>query len=93
MLICFFAGVAMSLWSFAWCDRERALTVAERLTKAVAEHDFHLENQKVTISIGVGEYCLGESLEQLITHVDDALLIAKAKGKNRVELSSHSGKS
>jgi len=66
-----------------------AAKAAERLRKAVASHDFQLEDLKVTISIGVGEFCLGETLEQLITRVDNALLLAKSNGKNCVELSYH----
>lgn len=67
---------------------EDAYQMAEKLRKAIAENDFHIENDSITVSMGVGEYCIGNNIDQLVSHVDDALLMAKSNGRNRVELSN-----
>jgi len=66
---------------------QKALKTAERVRKTVELHPFGLHGQQVNISIGVGEYRLGEELDQLVSRVDDALLNAKTNGKNKVVVS------
>lgn len=66
-----------------------ANTFAERLRRAVEQHDFELDNLvlRITISIGMASLDLqdaSQSLEDLIGRADAALLKAKAEGKNRV---------
>lgn len=64
---------------------KNAYKAAEKVRKTVEAYDFQVENTKITISLGVGEY-MGESgIDQFLSGVDNALLKAKSGGKNRVE--------
>jgi diguanylate cyclase (GGDEF)-like protein len=62
-----------------------ARMAAERLRKAV-ENLAHPElgSRSVTVSIGLGEIRLEETLEQALERADQALYRAKASGRNRV---------
>jgi len=62
---------------------ESAKVVAEKIRNLIQYHDFGIE-QKITISLGVGEYKPNENKDQIIIRVDNALLKAKARGKNKV---------
>ena len=62
---------------------EGALGLAEKLRIEVAAIDFPTVGQ-VTLSVGVSEYSLGESLEEWIERTDHALYCAKTEGRNRV---------
>ncbi|HVI40563.1 MAG TPA: diguanylate cyclase [Anaerovoracaceae bacterium] len=64
---------------------KNAFKAAEKVRRTVAAYDFEIENSHVAISLGVGEYQRGDRIDQFLSYVDNALLIAKAKGKNRVE--------
>jgi diguanylate cyclase len=44
----------------------------------------HEELGKVTVSIGVSTFAYGEPLGRFIERADQALYLAKAKGRNRV---------
>jgi diguanylate cyclase (GGDEF)-like protein len=74
-------------------ELQYAITVAERLRKAVENNMFSLtENRregKVTISLGLAAIKSGEELspEMLIKKADDALYISKRNGKNQVSFS------
>ena len=61
-----------------------AQLVAERLRKAFAVNtiNFKSQNLSVTISLGVSEYNLNESLENFLTRTDDNLYKAKQAGRN-----------
>ncbi len=69
---------------------QNALTVAERLRKAVENHLFTLKDNKregkVTVSIGVASVMSGEEMSpaMLIKKADDALYDSKRKGRNQV---------
>ncbi len=74
-------------------DPEDVLTAAEKLRAAVHEKGFFCENGSaqipVTVSIGVTTYtpdneCLYLPPDRLIGQADNALYIAKEKGRNRV---------
>lgn len=65
---------------------EDAYKVAERVRKSIEENNFGMQHDKITISTGVGEYKTGESIEQLVSRVDDALMAAKSGGRNKVIL-------
>jgi diguanylate cyclase (GGDEF)-like protein len=64
----------------------RAARVADRLCRVVAGHDFSGVSRQVTCSFGVVEHRAGESREQVLKRVDQALYRAKQGGRNRVEL-------
>jgi len=63
-----------------------ALVFAKKLKDAIELFDFDIEDKKVTISSGAGEYILPETQDQFVNRVDNALLKAKSKGKNNVVL-------
>ncbi|WP_219350084.1 GGDEF domain-containing protein [Desulfurobacterium atlanticum] len=62
--------------------KDEALTVAERIRKAVEDTEFGI-GKKITVSCGIAEYSPGETLEQLIDRADKALYEAKNSGRNR----------
>ena len=68
-------------------DLPKALLVAERIRKAVADERILTEAGpiQVTVSIGIDELSImTNSLEQLIKSADRALYIAKRNGRNQV---------
>lgn len=64
-----------------------AYNAAEKVRKSIESNNFDIQRDKVTISLGVGEYKSGESIDQFVSRIDDALLKAKSNGRNRTELS------
>lgn len=72
------------------CPLENALAVAEKLRRAVAEHDFGLGDAglTVTISLGVAQFQAPESGSDLFARADLALYLAKKNGRNCVEQAS-----
>ncbi len=74
-------------------DIDKALTVAERLRKAVENAVFTFKEQKlkgaVTVSLGVASVSEenGLSPEELLKKADDALYLSKRNGRNRVSYS------
>lgn len=62
-----------------------ACKVAEKVRCSIEAYAFGAKPEKVTVSLGVGEYMLEDGIEQLVSSVDKAMLEAKAGGKNRVE--------
>ena len=60
---------------------EDAIALAERIRQAVAAMEGPVP---VTVSAGVARGAPGESLESLTARADDALLMAKRSGRNRV---------
>ena len=65
-------------------DEAGAATLAEKLNKKTAAHDFP-EGIRMTISIGVTGYRSGDTEDAIIRRADSALYAAKSKGRNRVE--------
>ncbi|WLT30409.1 diguanylate cyclase [Geothrix sp. PMB-07] len=61
---------------------EGAMGLAEKLRAAVAAIHYP-EVGSVTMSLGVSEYALGESLVEWIERTDQALYTAKSEGRNR----------
>jgi diguanylate cyclase (GGDEF)-like protein len=62
-----------------------AATFAERLRSAVAETSLQQNDERITVSIGVAEWRIGDgSASKLISQADLALFQAKAAGRNRV---------
>ena len=62
---------------------ESANIVADKLKKIIQCHNFGID-QKITISLSVGEYQPDENNDQIIVRLDNALLKAKSLGKNTV---------
>jgi diguanylate cyclase (GGDEF)-like protein len=71
-------------------DRDVAMRVAERLGNAIAEKPFHTSEGDITVTISIGVAAQDENtlhFEALIARADQALYIAKHKGRNRVAVS------
>ena len=66
---------------------KNAYKVAEKVRKSIESNDFKMPDNKVTVSLGVGDYKIGESIDQFVSSVDNALLKAKSNGRNKVEFS------
>ena len=71
------------------CDEEQSVTQAERLRKQLAGVQIELQDTPLTISasFGVASAIPGQKWtpEELINRADEALYIAKRRGRNRVE--------
>jgi diguanylate cyclase len=66
-----------------------AIAIAEKARNAVRAKDMQNRRTgenlgKVTVSIGVAEYSIGESIEDFIARADTALYLAKQMGRDRV---------
>lgn len=71
------------------CDREFAMTVADRIRASIASSPLPRVGQ-VTASVGVANYPSGaKSKEELVEMADRAMYLAKAAGRNRVRSLSH----
>lgn len=68
-------------------DCGQAASVAEKLRHMIASHPFE-QVGSVTSSFGVTAFVHGESMDELLKRVDEALYAAKAQGRNRVETRS-----
>jgi diguanylate cyclase (GGDEF)-like protein len=64
-------------------DLFKAEEIATKLCKTVFDTPFCVD-QKITCSFGVTQYRKDETNEEFIGRADDALYIAKHKGKNRI---------
>jgi diguanylate cyclase (GGDEF)-like protein len=65
-------------------DIEAARNAAEKLRLAIAEYQFD-KIGKLTVSFGVAAFEPQDDLNSLLKRVDDALYLAKERGRNRVE--------
>lgn len=63
---------------------EQGIQIAERIREAISSHAFD-EVGTITASFGVAEYRPGETVEELVARADQALYVAKERGKNCVE--------
>ncbi len=72
------------------CPKDKILEVAERIRRAVRDHQFYLlDGQKIhiTVSIGVAVYPDSvKDINQLVEKADEALYEAKRTGRDRVVL-------
>jgi diguanylate cyclase (GGDEF)-like protein len=71
-------------------DRDTAVRIAERLRTSLAEKPMKISDVEVSISTSIGVAGKDENtlqLETLIARADQALFIAKHKGRNRVAIS------
>jgi len=69
------------------CASSQAETLAEALRFAVAEKPMK-DRISATVSIGVAQYRIGESVDELIARTERTLHVAKQFGRDRVEVSS-----
>lgn len=67
-------------------DVKKNLIMAERIRKNVAQNNLGnmLDEQNITVSIGVATYQWPESIETLLKRADKALYVAKHSGRNRI---------
>jgi diguanylate cyclase (GGDEF)-like protein len=76
-------------------DVTGAIIAAERVRRAIEETDLVLPDgrplPRVTASLGIAEAGSETSVEALFENADRALYRAKAKGRNRVEVSTNEG--
>jgi len=69
------------------CDIQQAQEIANRILKKVAENEVRKEGivVKVTVSIGLSAIYKSDSdVEQGLTRADDALYLAKERGRNQI---------
>ena len=64
---------------------EQAGSFAERIRAEVEQKSF-VTVGRITISLGVAQFCPGDSIDALLKRVDNALYKAKQDGRNRVAL-------
>jgi diguanylate cyclase (GGDEF)-like protein len=72
-------------------DRQTAMQVADRLRASVAEQPVNVSGQKVNITVSIGVSGQDENtleLDTLIARADQAMYMAKHKGRNRVAIST-----
>jgi diguanylate cyclase len=70
-------------------DLASCALVAERIRRSISECNITRRSTgeilpSITVSIGVGQFQLGESMADLIDRCDRALYLAKRTGRNRV---------
>ena len=71
-------------------DREASLEVAERLRNSIASKPVQVPDREITITVSIGVATQNENtteLETLIARANQAMYIAKHKGRNRVAIS------
>lgn len=67
-------------------DLATALAVGERIRAAVAQHDG--DRPAVTASVGIARHRAGEACDALVARADEALYLAKAGGRDRVDVAA-----
>lgn len=70
-------------------DIDGAMAVGEKIRKALSVKEWKIKDTgksmgKITVSMGVALYRLNEPEKDLIKRADDALYMAKEKGRNRI---------
>ncbi len=68
------------------CSVHQGETLAEALRFGVAESAL-LERQSATVSIGVAQHRIGESIDSLLARTERTMYLAKQFGRDRVEVS------
>jgi diguanylate cyclase (GGDEF)-like protein len=68
------------------CSVHQGETLAEALRFGVAESPL-LERQSATVSIGVAQHRIGESIDSLLARAERTMYLAKQFGRDRVEVS------
>jgi len=70
-------------------DLQQAFVVLERIREKLAATAFRFKDTplKITLSCGVAEFGVGETIESVMARADEALYRAKSNGRNRTEMS------
>jgi diguanylate cyclase (GGDEF)-like protein len=71
-------------------DRKTAMQVAERLRNSIAAAPIRIEDSEIAMTVSIGVAAKDENtsqLDTLIARADQAMYIAKHKGRNRVAIS------
>ncbi|OZB72803.1 MAG: hypothetical protein B7X37_09560, partial [Halothiobacillus sp. 14-55-98] len=70
-------------------DLQQAFVVLERIREKLAGTAFRFKDTplKITLSCGVAEFGVGETIESVMARADEALYRAKSNGRNRTEMS------
>lgn len=71
-------------------NRDRAVQVAERLRSEIGEHPVRVSDRDIHLTVSIGVATKDENtsnLEALIARADQAMYIAKHKGRNQVAIS------
>lgn len=79
----------------AHADPEGSVALAERIRKAVADHSFVWEGDRLPVMVSVGVACMPTATfatqSELLGAADGALYVSKEGGRNRVTLHDASG--
>lgn len=69
------------------CSLEQGELLAEKIRQSIAETTIYYDGKaiQVEISLGVAQLRKGENQENLLHRIDEALYLAKEKGRNRFE--------
>ena len=73
------------------CSAEDGVENARRIQRAIAGNCLYKDDQVINLTVSIGVASMNErheSFEQLLNAADDALLIAKSNGRNRVEITA-----
>lgn len=75
------------------CSLEQAVAIAEKLRHAVDHHDFSsiIGEHQITVSLGIAQHEPQESAACFFGRADEALLKAKANGRNRLQVAPAGG--
>lgn len=66
-------------------ELQQAETLAQRIRHNIESIKFaDLNNHSITVSIGIAKLDTQEALDELISHADEALYLAKNRGRNQV---------
>jgi diguanylate cyclase (GGDEF)-like protein len=71
-------------------DRKTAMQVAERLRGCISDTPIKVFDKEISVTVSIGVATQDENtthLETLIARADQAMYIAKHKGRNRVAMS------
>ena len=66
-------------------DMKQAKITAERIRKEVSQLNVPPIDQAITVSFGVTQFVEEDTVQTLLARIADAMVQAKAKGRNRVE--------
>jgi diguanylate cyclase (GGDEF)-like protein len=75
------------------CTLAHALRIAETIRANIQAPPLHHRQRPIemTASFGVAQYVEGEDVDRLVSRVDQALYLAKARGRNRSETAADLG--